>query len=63
MFYVTYTRPWLLFELIPFAFLGVLGGLYGAAFIHANLAWCKFRKTSAVRKVPIMVSCKVDFRK
>lgn len=48
MFWVTYTRDWYLFELVPFALLGTLGGLYGSAFIHANLAWCKFRKTSRV---------------
>ena len=48
MFYVTYNRPWFLFELLPFILLGVFGGLFGAAFIHANLAWCKFRANSKV---------------
>ena len=48
LFYVTYHKSWQLFELIPFALLGILGGLYGAAFVHTNLAWCKFRKTSKV---------------
>nr|CAB3231573.1 H(+)/Cl(-) exchange transporter 4-like [Phallusia mammillata] len=61
MFYVTYNRPWFLFELIPFSLLGVLGGLYGAAFIHANLAWCRFRKTSKLGKIPILEVIAVTF--
>ena len=52
MFYVTYNKPWFLFELVPFSLIGVLGGLYGAAFIKANLRWCKFRSSS---KVSIML--------
>ncbi|XP_076807131.1 H(+)/Cl(-) exchange transporter 4-like isoform X1 [Clavelina lepadiformis] len=54
MFYVKYNKPWFLFELVPFALVGVLGGLYGAAFIHANLRWCKFRSTSKLGKYPIL---------
>nr|BAC75635.1 CLC chloride channel [Ascidia sydneiensis samea] len=54
LFYVHYTQPWHLFELIPFAFLGMMGGLYSAAFIHANLAWCKFRKNSRLGDYPIL---------
>ncbi|XP_076802251.1 H(+)/Cl(-) exchange transporter 4-like [Clavelina lepadiformis] len=54
MFYVTYNRPWLLFELVPFALLGVMGGLYGAGFVRANLFWCRFRKNSKLGKFPIL---------
>ena len=44
LFYVTYDRAWFIFELVPFIFLGILGGLYGVIFIKANLAWCRYRK-------------------
>jgi len=53
MFYVTYNRPWFIFELVPFSILGALGGLFGAAFIHSNLAWCKFRANSKLGEYPI----------
>ena len=43
-FYVTYDAPWHLFELFGFALLGVLGGLYGAIFIRANVFWSSLRK-------------------
>lgn len=54
MFYVKYNKPWFLFELLPFIFLGVLGGLYGAFFNHANLRWCKFRKKSKLGLYPVI---------
>lgn len=44
LFYVEYHTPWYLFELIPFILLGVFGGLWGAFFIRANIAWCRRRK-------------------
>lgn len=53
MFYVEYDNPWKLFELVPFIFLGALGGLVGAFFIKANLWYCKVRKTSKLGKYPI----------
>lgn len=53
MFYVEYDTPWKLFELVPFIFLGALGGLIGALFIKANLWYCKLRKTTKLGKYPI----------
>lgn len=46
LFYVEYHTPWYLFELIPFILLGVFGGLWGAFFIRANIAWCRRRKST-----------------
>lgn len=53
MFYVGKTRPWILFELIPFVLLGALGGVIGSLFIKANIAWCQKRKDSSWGKAPI----------
>lgn len=61
MFYVTYNKPWFLFELVPFIFLGILGGLYGAFFIHANLWWCKLRKNTKLGDYPILEVLVVTF--
>lgn len=46
LFYVEYHTPWYLFELFPFILLGVFGGLWGAFFIRANIAWCRRRKST-----------------
>eukprot|EP01135_Chromosphaera_perkinsii_P005259 Nk52_evm9s328 gene=Nk52_evmTU9s328 len=48
MFYVTYNRPWHVFEVIPFILIGVMGGLYGAIFNKANITWCSFKKRSKI---------------
>ncbi|XP_054158814.1 H(+)/Cl(-) exchange transporter 4-like isoform X2 [Oppia nitens] len=53
MFYIDYTRPWILFELVPFVMLGVFGGLIGNIFIKANLRWCQHRKYSRLGQYPI----------
>ena len=53
LFYVEYNNPWMFFELIPFLLLGVIGGLVGVAFIRANIAWCKFRKSSKLGQYPV----------
>merc|ERR1711892_923424 len=54
LFYVEYNKPWLFFELIPFLFLGIVGGLIGSLFIRANIYWCKFRKTSKLGQYPVI---------
>src|SRR5262249_9126548 len=37
---------WTFAELIPFAMLGIFGGLIGSLFIWANIRWCAYRKSS-----------------
>lgn len=54
LFQVEYDRLWHRFELVPFALLGIFGGLYGAYFIKLNLKYAKWRKTSFVKNYPIM---------
>ncbi|XP_063416517.1 H(+)/Cl(-) exchange transporter 4-like isoform X3 [Mytilus trossulus] len=54
MFYVEYNEPWYLQELIPFIFLGALGGLYGSFFNKMNIAWCRYRKNSKLGQYPIV---------
>lgn len=49
-----YTTPWSFFELVPFLFLGVMGGVLATIFVKCNLRWCRFRKTSQLGKYPIV---------
>lgn len=44
MFQVKYDRSWHLFETIPYIFIGIFGGLYGAFMIKWNLRVQTFRK-------------------
>ncbi|KAI0466820.1 voltage gated chloride channel [Xylaria cf. heliscus] len=44
MFQVKYDRSWHLFETIPYIFIGIFGGLYGAFVIKWNLQAQTFRK-------------------
>lgn len=44
LFYVEFHTPWHLVELVPFILLGIFGGLWGALFIKANIAWCRIRE-------------------
>ncbi|CAI5793290.1 (+) Cl(-) exchange transporter 5 [Podarcis lilfordi] len=53
LFYVEFHAPWHLLELAPFVLLGVFGGLWGAAFIRANIAWCRRRKTTRLGRYPV----------
>ncbi|KAG8970900.1 hypothetical protein FRC05_011668 [Tulasnella sp. 425] len=41
LFQVTYDKDWHAFELVPFLFLGVFGGLYGAYFSKLNYRWSR----------------------
>jgi len=43
LYQVTYHSGWHAFELVPFAFIGILGGLYGGLFIKLNVRVAKWR--------------------
>lgn len=53
LFFVEYSKPWIFVELLPFIFLGVMGGVIGTLFIKANIYWCKFRKCSKLGQYPV----------
>jgi len=53
IFAVTYSKPWLTFELIPFFFLSIAGGLIGVGFIKLNSRMNFHRKTTWLSKYPI----------
>ncbi|RUP51522.1 hypothetical protein BC936DRAFT_147703 [Jimgerdemannia flammicorona] len=53
LFQVSYDRDWHGFEMIFFALLGIVGGLYGAFFIRMNLMVTAFRKSSWLRRLPV----------
>uniref|UniRef100_A0ABD2X7I0 Chloride channel protein n=1 Tax=Trichogramma kaykai TaxID=54128 RepID=A0ABD2X7I0_9HYME len=53
LFFVEYNKPWIFFELIPFIFLGIIGGVIGTLFIRANLRWCRYRKSSKLGQYPV----------
>ncbi|QIX00352.1 hypothetical protein AMS68_005869 [Peltaster fructicola] len=46
LYQVTYHSGWHAFELVPFAILGVMGGLHGALFIRLNMWISRLRKSS-----------------
>lgn len=53
LYQVTYSSGWHGFEMIPFAILGVMGGLYGAAFIKLNMRVARWRKASSWAQNPV----------
>ncbi|OAV95134.1 hypothetical protein PTTG_03862 [Puccinia triticina 1-1 BBBD Race 1] len=46
-------QVWRTFELIPWVFVGVCGGLFGATFIRANIECAKIRRSSGLADHPI----------
>ncbi|KAI8841644.1 chloride channel [Chytriomyces cf. hyalinus JEL632] len=58
-FQVAYERDWRDFELIPFAILGVMGGLYGALYIRFTSAVEKFRASKFNPIHPVIDVCLV----
>lgn len=54
LFEVRYLTDWRFFEIVVFAFLGVLGGCLGALFIKATRIWARtFRRIPAIKKYPM----------
>jgi len=54
LFQVTYHSGWHAFELVPFAILGVIGGLYGAFFIKLNMRIAEWRRSRSYLKSPLL---------
>jgi chloride channel 3/4/5 len=53
LFQVTASQIWRGFELIPFVFLGIFGGIFGHYFIRLNIAYARFR-ASDLSRIPIL---------
>ncbi|GAA5895612.1 uncharacterized protein JCM6883_001562 [Sporobolomyces salmoneus] len=53
LFQVTATQVWRGFELIPWLFLGVIGGIWGAWFIRLNSEWERLRRASGLGDWPV----------
>ncbi|KAK5946800.1 hypothetical protein PMZ80_000943 [Knufia obscura] len=55
LFEVKYVTEWRAFELVGFAFLGILGGVAGALFIKASKFWATtFRRFPLIKKYPMV---------
>jgi len=46
-------QVWRTFELIPWVFVGLCGGIFGATFIRANIEYAKIRRSSGLVNHPI----------
>ncbi|KAI9706802.1 MAG: hypothetical protein M1820_004773 [Bogoriella megaspora] len=55
LYQVTYHTGWHGFELIPFAFLGIIGGLYGGLFIKLNMRINEWRRSSGFLRKSILL--------
>ena len=54
LYQVTYSTGWHNFEMVPFAILGVLGGVYGGLFIKLNMFIAKWRRNSRLSSSPVL---------
>ncbi|TFK25687.1 voltage-gated chloride channel [Coprinopsis marcescibilis] len=62
LFQVTYDKDWHSYELVPFVFLGLFGGVYGAYFSKLNYRWSKnVRGKTWVGKHPIIEVLAITF--
>ncbi|KAG0034888.1 hypothetical protein BGZ81_002295 [Podila clonocystis] len=53
LFQVTYDRDWHLFESIPFFFISVFGGVYGAIFSQFHMSYSRFRSRTWIGRHPV----------
>lgn len=53
LYQVTYSSGWHGFEMVPFAILGIIGGVYGGIFIKLNMKIAEWRKTSRWAGTPV----------
>ncbi|KAK7424975.1 chloride channel [Neonectria magnoliae] len=53
MYQVQYSIAWHRFELMPYAILGIFGGIYGGLFIKANMAVARWKKANTWLPGPI----------
>ncbi|GAA5864849.1 hypothetical protein JCM8547_009250 [Rhodosporidiobolus lusitaniae] len=53
LFTVTASQVWRGFELFPWLFLGVCGGIWGAWFIRLNEEWERLRRASGLKHWPV----------
>ncbi|KAL8734800.1 MAG: hypothetical protein Q9181_003024 [Wetmoreana brouardii] len=54
LYQVTYSTGWHGFEMVPFAMLGIVGGLYGALYIKLNMKIARWRKSSRWTTTPVL---------
>ncbi|KAK3322488.1 chloride channel [Apodospora peruviana] len=54
LYQVTYSSSWHGFELVPFAALGIMGGIYGGLFIKANMKVAEWKKSASWLPGPIV---------
>jgi chloride channel 3/4/5 len=53
LYQVTYSTGWHGFEIIPFAILGILGGIYGGLFIKVNMKIAAWKKSASWLPGPV----------
>ncbi|KAF9926212.1 hypothetical protein FBU30_004171 [Linnemannia zychae] len=61
LFQVTYDRDWHLFEAIPFFFISVFGGVYGALFSQFHMNYSRFRSRTWIGRHPVQEVLVVAF--
>lgn len=55
LYEVTYSSGWHSFEMVPFMFLGLSGGFFGAIFVKLNMVIAKWRRQSeTLQKFPVL---------
>lgn len=54
LYQVRYHTTWREFEILPFVFLGVLGGLYGSVLIRLNMLYARLRERWRIARYPVV---------